>query len=196
MPRQSLMMRASWSALSVKATYCIAPKLEPNDIALGGSSYSLRRRRSPPEYIKAHARKVADVMTRDVITTGPDAPLHEVAALLERNSIKRVPIVKGGHLIGIVSRANLIQAVASAREGLQVALSDTAIRDKLLAHLKAQPWADVSLLNVTVNGGVVDLWGVPRNDTERKAIRVAAESIPGVSAVNDNPFTRWMKGWS
>jgi predicted transcriptional regulator len=135
-------------------------------------------------------------MTRDVITTGPDAPLHEVAALLERNSIKRVPIVKGGHLIGIVSRANLIQAVASAREGLQVALSDTAIRDKLLAHLKAQPWADVSLLNVTVNGGVVDLWGVPRNDTERKAIRVAAESIPGVSAVNDNLFTRWMKGWS
>jgi osmotically-inducible protein OsmY len=135
-------------------------------------------------------------MTRDVITARPETPLHEIAALLERNSIKRVPIVKDGQLVGIVSRANLIQAVASAREGLQIALSDAAIRDKLLAHLKAQPWADASLLNVTVNGGVVDLWGVPRNDTERKAMRVAAESIPGVSAVNDNLSTRWMKGWS
>jgi osmotically-inducible protein OsmY len=65
------------------------------------------------------------------------------------------------------------------------------IRDRLLAHLKAQPWADTWLLNVTVNGGIVDLWGVTRSDIERKAIRVAAQSIPGVSAVNDNLFTRW-----
>jgi CBS domain-containing protein len=67
------------------------------------------------EYVKAHARKVADVMTRDVITTGPETPLHEIAVLLEKNSIKRVPIVQNGQLIGIVSGANLIQAVASAR---------------------------------------------------------------------------------
>ena len=148
------------------------------------------------EYVKAHARKVLDVMTRDVITAGPNTPLHEIAALLEQNSIKRVPIVKDGQLIGIVSRANLIQAVASAREGAEIPLSDAAIRDRLLAHLKAQPWADTWLLNVTVNGGIVDLWGVTRSDVERKAIRVAAQSIPGVSAVNDNLFTRWMKGWS
>ena len=148
------------------------------------------------EYVKAHARKVLDVMTRDVITAGPNTPLHEITALLEQNSIKRVPIVKDGQLIGIVSRANLIQAVASAREGAEIPLSDAAIRDRLLAHLKAQPWADTWLLNVTVNGGIVDLWGVTRSDVERKAIRVAAQSIPGVSAVNDNLFTRWMKGWS
>ena len=95
-----------------------------------------------------------------------------------------------------MSRANLVQAVASARKGLEIPLSDAAIRDRLLAHLKAQPWADTLLLNVTVNGGVVDLWGVTRSDTERKAIRVAAESTPGVSAVNDNLFTRRMQGWS
>ena len=142
------------------------------------------------EYIKAHARKVADVMTCDVITAGPDTPLHKIAALLEKNSIKRVPIVKDGQLVGIVSRANLIQAVASACKGLEIAPSDTAIRDRLLAHLKAQSWADTSLVNVTVNGGVVDLWGVPRSDTEKNALRVAAESIPGVSAVNDNRFQR------
>ena len=116
--------------------------------------------------------------------------------LLEKNSIKRVPIVKNGQLVGIVSRANLIQAVASTRKGLEIPLSDTTIRDKLLAHLKGQTWAHTLLLNVTVNGGVVDLWGITRSDAERKAIRVAAESTPGVSVVNDNLITRPRGGWT
>jgi len=141
------------------------------------------------EYVKAHARKVADVMTRNVITASPDTPLHEIAALLEKNSIKRVPIVNNGQLVGIVSRANLIQAVASIRKELEIPLSDSTIRDKLLAHLKGQAWAHTSLLNITVNGGVVDLWGITKSDAERKAIRVAAESTHGVRAVNDNLVT-------
>jgi len=66
------------------------------------------------EYIKSHSRKVADVMTRDVITAKPDTPLGDVAAILERNRIKRVPIVEGGKLVGIISRANILQALASA----------------------------------------------------------------------------------
>ena len=138
------------------------------------------------EYIKAHSRKVADVMTTRVVTAALDTPLHEIAALLEKNSIKRVPIVENGKLVGIVSRANLIQALASVRQGLEIPLSDSAIRDKLLAKLKGQPWADTALLNITVNGGIVDLWGIARSETERKAIRVAAENTPGVRAVNDN----------
>jgi hypothetical protein len=73
-----------------------------------------------------------------------------------------VPVVKGGKLVGIVSRANPIQGVASARKGLEIPLSDAAIRDRLVSHLKAQPWAYTLLLNVTVNGGVVDLWGVTK----------------------------------
>jgi len=150
------------------------------------------------EYVKAHARKVADVMTRNVITATPETPLHEIAALLERNSIKRVPIVKDGQLVGIVSRANLIQAVpavASTRKELEIPLSDTTIRDKLLAHLTGQEWAHTSLINVTVSGGVVDLWGITNSDAERKAIRVAAESTPGVCAVNDNLVTRRIRAW-
>ena len=138
------------------------------------------------EYTKAHARKVTDVMSRQVITASPETPLHEVANLLEKHSIKRVPIVANGQLVGLVSRANLIQAVASAGKGLEIPLSDATIRDKLMAHLKAQQWAQTGLLNVTVNGGVVDLWGITRSDTERKAIRVAAEAATGVRAVNDN----------
>jgi CBS domain-containing protein len=146
------------------------------------------------EYVKAHACKVADVMTRNVITATPETPLNEIAALLERNSIKRVPIVKDGQLVGIVSRANLIQAVASTRKELEIPLSDTTIRDKLLAHLTSQEWAHTSLLNVTVSGGVVNLWGITNSDAERMAIRVAAESAPGVCDVNDNLVTQPLGG--
>jgi CBS domain-containing protein len=145
------------------------------------------------EYVKAHARKVTDVMTQHVITAAPDAPLHQIATLLEKNSIKRVPIVKDGQVIGIVSRANLVQAVASARKELEIPPLDAAIRDRLLAHLTGQAWAHTALLNVTVNDGVVDLWGLVKSDAERRAIRVAAESIPGVCAVHDNLATRPME---
>lgn len=147
------------------------------------------------EYVKAHARKVTDVMTRRVITASPDSPLHEIASLLENNSIKRVPIVKDGQVVGIVSRANLIQAVASGRKELDIPVSDTVIRDKLLASLKAEAWAHTGLLNITVNDGVVDLWGITGSDAERKAIRVAAESVPGVYAVHDNLIRRPMEAW-
>ena len=137
------------------------------------------------EYIKAHSKKVADVMTREVITAAPDAPLREIAALLEKNSIKRVPTVENGELVGIVSRANLIQALASSRQGLEIPLSDSAIRDRVLAKVSNQPWAHMALLNISVNGGIVELWGISRSETERKAIRVAAETTPGVCAVTE-----------
>ena len=101
------------------------------------------------EYAKAHARKVADVMTRKVITATPETPLHEIAALLERNSIKRVPIVRSDRMVGIVSRANLVQAFASARKEIQIPLTDNAIRDRLLKGLEKEPWAHTGLLNIT-----------------------------------------------
>jgi CBS domain-containing protein len=142
------------------------------------------------EYIKAHSRKVADIMVREVVTADPETPLDEIATLMEKNSIKRVPIVSNRQLVGIVSRANLIQAVASKNVGLEVEQEDAAIRDRLLAHLKAQPWAHTTLLNVTVNGGLVHLWGMTSSETERKAICVAAESTAGVHAVYDHLVTR------
>lgn len=147
------------------------------------------------EYVKSHGRQVSDVMTRKVITASPQTPLHEVATLMEKNAIKRVPILENGQLVGIVSRANLVQAVATARELLDVPLSDTTIRETILSHLKKQPWAHTALLNVTVNAGVVDLWGMAESADERKAIKVAAESTPGVCAVNDNLITRPAGGW-
>ena len=142
------------------------------------------------DYVKAHARKVRDVMKHNVITATPQAELRDVAMLLEKHAIKRVPIVQDGKLVGIVSRANLIQAVAGGGPELQVSPSDEHIRDRLLAHLQSQPWAHTSLLNATVNGGVVDLWGLTVSDAEKTAIRVAAENMPGVRAVNDHLTVR------
>jgi CBS domain-containing protein len=138
------------------------------------------------EYVKARGRTVGDVMTRSVISAAPDTPLGEIALLLEKHGIKRVPIMGDGTLVGIVSRANLVQAVATAPDALNIPLSDTAIRERLLGHLKEQHFADATLLNVTVSGGVVNLWGFVNSDSARRAIRLAAETIPGVQAVRDN----------
>jgi CBS domain-containing protein len=148
------------------------------------------------EYIKSHSRKVSDIMTREVITASPQTPLHEVAALMEKNAIRRLPILENDQLVGIVSRANLLQAVASARQLLDVTPSDKAIRDRILANLKKEAWAHTGLLNVTVTNGIVDLWGLAESDTERKAIRVAAESTPGVSVVHDNMVVYRGGGWA
>ena len=139
------------------------------------------------DYVKSHAVKVKDVMTRDVKTAAPDTPLVEIADLFEAQHIKRVPIVtKGGDLVGIVSRANIIQAVASARPRLEISPSDAMIRKKLMDELKKQPWSHVHRLNVTVTAGVVDLWGLVESEKERQAIRVAAETITGIAGVNDH----------
>ncbi len=139
------------------------------------------------DYVKSHTTRVQDVMTREVKTAAPNTPLHEIAGLFEANHIKRVPIVDtGGDLVGIVSRANIIQAIASARPKLEISLPDAAIRRKLLDELRKQPWAHAHKLNVMVTNGVVELWGSVETEKERQALKVAAQSIPGVKAVSDH----------
>ena len=139
------------------------------------------------EYIQSHALKVKDVMATDIQTAHPDTPLVEIADMFEEKHIKRVPIVdNAGELVGIVSRANIVQAVESARPKLEISLPDTMIREKLITELKKQSWSHVHKLNVTVTNGIVDLWGFAQSEKERQAIRVAAESIPGVVTVNDH----------
>jgi CBS domain-containing protein len=144
------------------------------------------------EFIREHSRKVTDVMTRRVITAAPDTSLSKIANLLEKNAIKRVPIVEGGNLVGIVSRANLLQALASLTKQIEVAAeaNDSQIRDKLLTQLNAEPWTRTSLINAIVQDGTVELWGIVESASEKKAVRVAAEATPGVRAVNDNLIVR------
>ena len=139
------------------------------------------------EYVQSRALKVKDVMATDVQSAHPDTSLVEIAEIFEEKHIKRVPIVNDmGELVGIVSRANIVQAIAAARPQLEVNLPDTVIREKLITELKKQPWSHVHKLNATVTNGTVDLWGFTESEKERQAIRVAAESIPGVVAVNDH----------
>jgi CBS domain-containing protein len=138
------------------------------------------------EFTKSHGKRVADLMSSNVICAGEDASLSEVAAMLEQNRIKRVPIVRGQELVGIVSRSNLIQALASAVVTTQ-ALSDESrsIRDELLSRLKQQSWTDFGDRNVIVKDGEVHLWGLVGSEDERKALVILAEGVPGVTKVVD-----------
>ena len=142
------------------------------------------------EYVREHSFKVADVMTRHVITATPDTSLQDIAHLLEKKGIKRVPIVDDGRLVGIVSRANLLQALASGTKKGETAPSDGTIREDVMARLRAESWTRPSLVNVIVQDGTVELWGIVDSQTEKRAVRVAAEVTPGVRAVNDNLIIR------
>jgi CBS domain-containing protein len=143
------------------------------------------------EFIKSHSRKVSDVMTRNVIVARPETPLHEIATMLEHHRIKRVPIVQGDKIVGLVSRANLVQALASWRDNSPATIpDDTALRDAVMKNLKKELWAHTALINVTARSGQVDLWGMVDSETQKDAIRVAIEVTPGGSAVNDNLTVR------
>jgi CBS-domain-containing membrane protein len=143
------------------------------------------------EYVKSHGSKVGDVMTRDVITATPGTSLRDVAALLEKNRIKRVPIIERGKIVGIVSRANLVQALATLRKGIEPGkMSDAVIREKIMAQFSSEPWTNFSTLNATVQGGTVELWGIVGTDAEKEAARVVAEGVAGVDAVENNVIVR------
>jgi CBS domain-containing protein len=138
------------------------------------------------DYVKSHGRTVKDVMTREVISVTDTTELADIATLLETKGIKRVPVVRDGKLVGIVSRANLVRALAAAGAQMttEAAGDDRTIRAKLLAELKGQEWVHAWAADIIVRDGVVHLWcSDDRPEEERQALRVAAENIPGVRGV-------------
>lgn len=143
------------------------------------------------DYAKAHGRKVGEVMTGKPITASPHTPINDIALLLEKHAIKRVPILDHGKLVGIVARANLLQALAGlklAPPAVQAG-KDAEIREEILARLAGAPWRPW-LLNVTVHDGVADLWGIASGTQEKTAAGVAAENAPGVVSVNNHLIVR------
>ena len=139
------------------------------------------------EYLQTAGRKVGDVMTADVRTVEENSRLDEIVHLMERHQINRVLVVRDGKLVGIVTRANLLHALASViAEAKPGPTSDASIRERVYAELKAQRWAPVGLVNVVVRNGVVRLSGTLLDERQRGAIRAAAENIPGVKAVEDH----------
>jgi CBS domain-containing protein len=140
------------------------------------------------DYARSHGERAADVMTTSVVTVTPETPLHEIAGLLEERRIKRVPVVRKGTLVGIVSRADLLRAFAMTPvpKAPTLAASDHEIRDALLRQLEAAEWATPAHINPIVVDGVVQLWGLIGSEEERRAVRVMAERIGGVRAVEDH----------
>ncbi|MDF2118608.1 CBS domain-containing protein [Roseiarcaceae bacterium H3SJ34-1] len=138
------------------------------------------------DFVKSHATKVLDVMTKDVISVPEDAPLEEVATLMERYQVKRLPVVRDGKVIGIISRANIVRALANSPQPLApLPVSDRTLQARVTASLKAQPFGKPWLASASVLDGVVTLWGPVSSEVERQALRVAAETTPGVREVKD-----------
>lgn len=136
-------------------------------------------------YVKTHGRRAGDVMTRRVISVGDDASLEHIAEILERHRIKRVPVVHGDKLVGIVSRSNLLHGLVARQTGTPASVDDLAIRaavEKTLSDIGV----DCRFLNIVVSGGVVHMWGSVVTPEEKEAVRVAAENAPGVTGVRDN----------
>jgi CBS domain-containing protein len=139
------------------------------------------------EYAHSHGCKVSEAMSKNPQTVEETASLEDVVELMERHRIKRVPVLCGGEVVGIVTRSNLMRAMVSvARSAPPSATDDVTIREKLEAELKKEQWAPAATANVVVRDGIVELWGVIIDERQREALKVAAENIPGVKAVKDH----------
>jgi predicted transcriptional regulator len=142
------------------------------------------------DYIASHdgrrARKVADVMTRDVITASEDTPIAQIAHLMKGRNIKRIPILRKGAIVGIVSRIDILRGLISlSGDGDEVHpyRRDEEVRREIYAACRGRSWSQAKQMDVVVNGGVVHLWGVAPTDLVRQAYRAAAENVPGVKTV-------------
>ena len=139
------------------------------------------------EYSHSHGSRVAEVMTAPALSVEEYTSLEEIVELMERRRVKRVPVLCGGQVVGIVTRSNLMHAMVSmAREVRPAAKDDTAIREQLQAEIQKEEWAPVATVNVVVRDGFVELWGTIIDERQRDALKIAAENIPGVKAVKDH----------
>lgn len=145
------------------------------------------RGRLAEEYVRAHGRKVEELMTPEVATVSEDTALEDIVALMDKRRIKRVPVLREGRIVGIVSRADILRTLA--RKLAQAAVSGTAndrtIREAILAELHDQPWASRDMIDVSVDDGIVQLRGAIFDERERTALHVAAENVPGVKGIKD-----------
>jgi CBS domain-containing protein len=142
--------------------------------------------KSATDFVHEHGRKVAEIMTPEPLTITEDTPLEEIVALMEKNNVKRLPVTREDQVVGIVSRANLVQAVASlAREIPDPTADDDHIRNRVIDALAKNDWCPFGL-SVIVRDGIVHLSGVITEERSRQAAIVAAENVTGVKQVHDH----------
>lgn len=141
--------------------------------------------RQADQYIRTHARRVRELMTPDVVTVPADASTEDAVALMQRHGIKRLPVVSGGRLVGIISRADFVRALQSALCAATQSATDPAIVEAIRAELNRQPWAHNRFLTITAQNGAVQIDGCVFDVRERDAIQVVAENTPGVTRVDN-----------
>lgn len=149
--------------------------------------FFMRTGKAAEDYVRSHSRTVGDVMTREPQTISQNAKLSDAVELMERRHVKRLPVVEGGRLIGILARSDLMRVIARtyASRHPQKVVDDGTIRRAVVDELKKQPWSGSGLIHVNVQDGIVELTGTVYSDSTRAAARVAAETVDGVRSVNE-----------
>jgi CBS domain-containing protein len=138
------------------------------------------------EYAKAHGLKAHDIMSRYVVSVRDDAELRDVADILDSHRIKRVPVVQEGRLVGIITRGDLVRALSQVQISKAAKKIDNAALHKTLHdRIRTQPWINDSYINLTVNDGVVELWGFVVSIDQHNALRALVEETDGVRRVED-----------
>lgn len=140
------------------------------------------------DYAKSHGHLAKDVMSKAVVTIAENTNLADIAQLLEERRIKRVPVIRQSRIVGIVSRANLLQGLAAAAEQSPMISGDDdhQIRAAVLNRLRNETDVDLASVNVTIGSGVAHIWGTAMSEAQKDAIRVAIESTPDVTRVEDH----------
>lgn len=144
------------------------------------------------DYVHSHSRTVANVMSKKVHTISEDAPLSDVVDMMERRNIKRLPVMRDGRCVGIVTRANLLHVLASLPLP-KTTHGDAEIRERIDRELSGRFWAPRQVHIVVLNG-IVDLWGIIFAESERRAICTAVENVPGVKEIRDH--LTWVEPYS
>ncbi|HAA45249.1 MAG: conserved hypothetical protein with CBS domain [Halomonas sp. 54_146] len=142
--------------------------------------------KNPADYVKLHGRKAHEVMTPNPMTVEENTPIHTIARMLEKHHIKRVPVLRDGKLVGIVSRANLLQGIANAVVApTQSPTDDRQIREAILKEVENNTGVHTQSISVIVDGGVVEIWGLVESPEQKQAVTVAAENVHGVTKVEN-----------
>lgn len=139
------------------------------------------------QYVRASGRKVGEIMTAPVRSVAEDTPLDDVVMLMERHHIKRVPVIRGERPVGIITRANLIRALASvSRELAPTTAGDSEIRERIVKAIRELPWGPGAMVQVLVREGVVTFTGSVFDERQRRALHVLAENTAGVKGMRDH----------
>lgn len=159
------------------------PEIDTDRVKLGWLRLLLSDEARARDFVKSHGRKAREVMTQPAISVATDAPLAEVVRLMARHRIKRLPVVDKGRLVGLVTRTDLLRAVAARQAVAPADVKDEELRARIDVMLREEDWAASAVVYVQVEKGVAQLWGTVESQEQREALILAVRGVPGVKDV-------------